>query len=158
MTQVTEITKLNDIKKICENADYEIFQDEILMKNATIGAEHYKIDIAHCTPTFILKVDQAFLVVIIQGSRKIDFKKLKKYLETNKVRMASPEEIMEITGASVGSVSMINSDLRTLIDNGISNLDYCYGGCGIDKFTLKIRSSDLVQLTGAEIGDFSIER
>lgn len=158
MTQAKEVAKLNDIKKICENVDYEIFQDAILMKNASIGAEHYKIDIAHCTPTFILKADQAFVVVIIQGSRKIDFKKLKKYFDTSKVRMASPEEIMEITAASVGSVSMINSELRTLIDQGVANLDYCYGGCGIDKFTLKIKSEDLVQLTKAEIGDFSIER
>ncbi len=158
MTTASEITKLTDIKKICENSDYEIFQDEILMKNATIGAEHYKIDIAHCTPTFMLKADQAFLMIIIQGSRKIDFKKIKKHLETSKVRMASPEEIMEITGASIGSVSMINPGLRTLIDQGVSNLDYCYGGCGINNFTLKIKSEDLVQLTQAEIGDFSIER
>jgi prolyl-tRNA editing enzyme YbaK/EbsC (Cys-tRNA(Pro) deacylase) len=152
------MTTLSDIKKICENADHEIFQDDILMKNASVGAVHYKIDISHCTPTFVLKVNQAFLAVIIQGSRKLDFKKLKQYLGTSKVSMASPDEIMEITGESIGSVSMINVGFRTLIDQGVSHLDYCYGGCGVDKCTLKIKSGDLIQLTQAEIGDFSVER
>ena len=156
--QPTEIEKLNDIKKILVNTDHEIFQDEILLKNAKTGAEHYKIDISHCTPTFILKVNHIYLSVIIQGNKKLDFKKLKKYLGTGKIRMATPEEIIEITGASVGSVSMINADLGTLIDQGVANLDYCYGGCGIDKLTLKIKSNDLVQLTQAELGDFASAR
>jgi prolyl-tRNA editing enzyme YbaK/EbsC (Cys-tRNA(Pro) deacylase) len=153
-----ETVKLNNIKKACENSDYELFQDETLMENAKIGAEHYKIDISRCTPTFVLKVDELFLAVIIQGCRKLDFKKLKKYLGTSRVRMATPEEILEITGAPVGSVSMINPDLRTLIDENVSNIDYCYGGCGVEKFTLKISSKDLIQITQAELGDFSIER
>lgn len=158
MNNIREAEKLNKIKDICKNSDYEIFQDDVLMKNASIGAVHYNIDMSHCTPTFLIKIDQSFLVVIIQGNRKIDFKKLKKYLETNKVSMASPEAVLEVTGASVGSVSMINPNLRTLIDDGVSHIDYCYGGCGVDKFTLKIKSCDLIQLTRAEVGEFSVER
>ncbi len=150
--------QLERLKKICADADYEIFQDEILMKNASIGAQHYKIDIAHCTPSFLLKVDQRFLVLIIQGNRKIDFKKLKQYFETSKIRMATPEEIMQTTGASVGSVSMINEGLNTLIDQNVAQLDYCYGGCGIDNMTLKINANHLIQLTHAELGDFTTER
>src|SRR5579872_5814389 len=109
MMQPAEKEKLNNLKNILRNTDHEIFQDEILMKDAKTGAGHYQIDISHCTPTFIFKVNQIYLAVIIQGSKKLDFKKLKKYLGTNKIRMATPEEIIEITGASVGSVSMINA-------------------------------------------------
>lgn len=150
--------KLAELEKICKNTDYEIFQDDILMQNASIGAAHYKIDIAHCTPTFILKVDETYMALIIQGNRKIDFKKIKQFFATRKVRMATPEEILKVTGATVGSVSMINQGLKTFIDEGVTALDCCYGGCGIDKMTLKIKANQLIQLTQAEIGDFSMGR
>lgn len=151
-------TQLANIKHLCENADYEVFQDEILMENAKIGAAHYRIDLSHCTPTFLLKVDETFLVVIIQGNRKLDFKKLKKYLNSQKVRMANKDEIHQMCNAPIGSVSMLNPQLRTLVDSNIEALQYCYGGCGVEKYTLKINAKDLIRITRAELGDFSILR
>ena len=150
--------KLAALENLCPNINYEVFQDEILMASANVGAKHYQIDLSLCTPTFLLKLDQDFLVLIIQGNRKIDFKKLKKYLANNKVSMASKEEILEICGVPVGSVSMVNPGLRTLVDLRIEGLNYCYGGCGIEKFTLKIDTRDLVRVTKAESGDFSNEK
>lgn len=151
-------TQLANIKCLCENLDYEIFQDEILMENAKIGAQHYRIDLSLCTPTFLLKVDESFLVVIIQGNRKLDFKKLKKYLGSQNVRMANKDEIKQICHAPIGSVSLLNPQLRTLIDANVQALQYCYGGCGVEKYTLKINANDLIRITKAELGDFSILR
>jgi prolyl-tRNA editing enzyme YbaK/EbsC (Cys-tRNA(Pro) deacylase) len=149
------ISQLNDF---CTGCNFEIFQDDVLMANARIGAEHYKIGLDFCTPSFVLKVDKSFIVVIVQGSRKLDFRKLKSYLGTNKVSMANPEEISKITAAPIGSVSMINPQLRTLIDQNITTIEYCFGGCGIEKFTLKITAHDLIKVTNAEVGDFSASR
>lgn len=146
---------LAQLNNYCTGCSFEIFQDEVLMANARIGAEHYKIGLESCTPSFVLKVDQNFIVVIVQGSRKLDFKKLKNYLATNKVSMANPDEISKITTAPIGSVSMINPQLRTLIDQNITTIEHCFGGCGIEKFTLKISSHDLIKVTSAEVGDFS---
>lgn len=53
---------------------------------------------------------------------------------------------------------MINPHLRTLIDANVEKLNHCYGGCGIEKYTLKINAKDLIQITHAELGDFSMSR
>lgn len=147
--------KIHSLKELCSGLDYEIFQDNILMANAAIGSQHYGIDLSQCTPTFILKVDQDFVALVIQGSRKIDFRRVEAYLGAKKVRMASKDEILTLTGSPIGSVSLINKGLRTLIDRGASEIAYCYGGCGVENHTLKIKSQDLIKATQAELGDFT---
>lgn len=147
--------KIQTLTQMLSGFDYEIFEDDILMANASIGSQHYGIDLNQCTPTFILKADQTYLALIIQGSRKIDFKKVESYLDAKKATMASKDDIMELTGAPIGSVSLINPNLRTLIDTGVSEITYCYGGCGVEKHTLKIKSQDLIQATNAELGHFT---
>lgn len=147
--------KMKQLKEICEGVDYEIFQDKTLMANARIGAEHYGISLNECAPTFILKSDEVFVVLTIQGSNKVDFKKVKKFLGAKNVTMATKDEILDLTGSPIGSVAMINPNLQTLIDSGLKDLDYCYGGCGVENYTLKIGSADLIKITNAKIGDFT---
>ncbi len=148
-------TKIEQLKELLSGLDYEIYQDKLLMANAKVGAEHYGIDLKQCTPTFILKADGSYLAVIIQGNRKLDFKKLKHFLGVKNVTMAPREEILSLTDSPIGSVCLINPRLKTLIDSGIRNLDYCYGGCGVEKYTLKIKANDLITITNAFVEDFS---
>lgn len=139
--------KIQEIEKSCAGLDYEIFQDKVLMANASIGAQHYGIDLTQCAPTFILKVDDHYVAVIIQGSKKLDFKKVRKHLSAKTVTMATRDEILNLTGSPIGSVSMINTNLQTF--------DYCYGSCGAEKYTLKINPAHLIEITKAQVGEFT---
>ena len=152
---MASVEAIEQLEKICEGLDYEVYQDELLMANAEIGASHYGLELSQCTPTFILKADNNYIAVIIQGNRKLDFKKIKQYLGAKKVEMATREDILNVTGSSVGSVSLINPNLKTLIDSGVKDLEYCYGGCGVEKHTLKINPTHLIKITDAVVGDFS---
>lgn len=149
------LDRIQVLKDQCVGLDYAIFQDDILMANAKIGSHHYGIDLSQCTPTFILKVDDDYVALIIQGNCKIDFTKVEKYLGAKKATMASREDIFRLTGSTIGSVSLINPKLRTIIHDEVSRLPYCYGGCGVEKHTLKIKGTDLVEVTHAELGDFT---
>lgn len=150
--------KIQTLRNICAGLDFEILEDDILMANAKIGSQQYGIDLSQCAPTFILKADNGYIALIIQGSRKIDFKKVEKYLGIKKATMASREEILQLTGSPIGSVSLVNPNVRTLIDAGVQDLKYCYGGCGIEKCTLKINAEDLIKATHGEIGVFTKEQ
>ncbi len=128
------------------------------MANARLGSQHYGIPISQCTPTFILKADDTYIALIIQGSRKIDFKAVEAFLGVKKATMASKDEIHHLTGSPIGSVSMINPNIRTLIDRGVQTLSYAYGGCGVENHTLKIKASNLLQVSHGEVGEFSRAR
>ncbi len=147
--------RIQDLEALCAGLDYEIMQDKILMANAKLGALHYGIELNQCTPTFIIKSDDQFIAVIIQASKKVDFKKVRAYLGANSATMATKEDILQVTGSSIGSVSMINTNMKTFIDSGVKELKYCYGGCGVEKYTLKIIPEDLIKVTHAEVGDFA---
>ncbi len=150
-----QLNKIEQLEKICAGLDYEIYQDELLMANAKTGALHYGIELSQCTPTFILNADNNYIAVIIQGNRKLDFKKIKRYLGAKKVEMATRDAILRVTASTIGSVSLINPNLKTLVDSGVQGLEYCYGGCGVAKYTLKIKAAHLITITDAIVDDFS---
>jgi Ala-tRNA(Pro) deacylase len=45
-----------------------------------------------------------FLMVVIAGDKKIDFKKVKAVIGSSSLSMASPEEVLKVMGCEIGSV------------------------------------------------------
>ena len=76
-------------------------------------------------------------------------------LKIKNIRLATEEEIYNLTGAKIGEVSLINNDIKTLVDEKILEEGYVYGGCGIEKHTLKIKVIDLIRITQATVADFT---
>src|SRR5690242_6366053 len=91
-----------------ENADYSILKDETTLATAATGAQQYGISLSETTPTLILKTKNGYVAAIICGDTRISFKKLKQLLNIKDISMADPQTILEITGAKIGTVSLIN--------------------------------------------------
>lgn len=141
-----------------QNANYSILIDDVSIATASEGVKHYGISLSETTPTLILKSKAKFYAAIICGNTRIDFKKLKQVLDVKDLSMADPEAILNLTGAKIGEVSLINDGIVTLIDSQVLKNVNCYGGCGIAKATLRISTSDLVRVTNAQILDFTVGR
>lgn len=150
-------TKLESLVKLLqrENADYEIFSDDFTVATASSGAEHYGISLGETTPTLILKTKDGYFAAIICGNMRISFKKLKQALNLKDISMADPETILNLTGAKIGEVSLINPELTTIIDTNVLQNKNCYGGSGSPKTTLRINTQDLIKITNAQIFDFA---
>lgn len=149
--------KLEQLRNILDvaHADYTIFNHEVTFTTAESGAQYFGITAAETTPTIILKSGDNYFAAIISGNTRISFKKLKEALNLKDITMADPQTVFHITGARIGEVSLINSELPTLVDGNVLKNNYCYGGCGVAKSTLKISSADLVKVTNASIVDFA---
>ena len=52
-----------------------------------------------------------YVMVLMPGPRQIDWKTLRKYLGTNRVSMASTDEVLSITGYQLGANSYIRKPL-----------------------------------------------
>ncbi|UCH69974.1 MAG: hypothetical protein JSV29_07015, partial [Candidatus Bathyarchaeota archaeon] len=53
----------------------------------------------------VLKTEEgSFVMGLIAADKKIDLKKLAKIARTKKLQLASPQEVLKITGCEVGSV------------------------------------------------------
>lgn len=152
-----KMTALDELHEVYSrnNIDYELYKDKFSLKTANSGVDEYGISLSEAAPTLIIKTDENLIAAIIRGDTRISFKKLKELLKIKNIRLATEVEIYNLTGAKIGEVSLINNDTKTLIDEKVLEKKYVYGGCGIEKHTLKIKVIDLIRITKATVADFT---
>ncbi len=139
-------------------ADYTLSTDEKTLKSAQEGANYYGIELRQCTPTLIVQADGAYYAVILAADTKLSFDKLKQELKAHKVSLVDPATIQKLTQAGIGYVSLINPTLPTLIDALVLRNDYCYGGAGVAQKTLRIKTDDLIAVSGGRVVDVAEPR
>src|SRR6266511_1000524 len=61
---------------------------------------------------------EEFLMVLVAGPAQVDWKKLRQLVKRSRVRMATEEEVLDVTGYRVGTVSRFGlpRPLKVLID------------------------------------------
>jgi prolyl-tRNA editing enzyme YbaK/EbsC (Cys-tRNA(Pro) deacylase) len=103
----------------------------------------------------VFLADEKPIMAVLPGDEKVDFAKLKKSLSAGKVKLATPEQILELTGYLIGStppVALINQ-MPVYIDIRALREDVLYVGGGEPNSILKIRSYDLVRVVEGDIVD-----
>lgn len=147
--------QLEKLKQILDEAgaQYEIFSHDETIVSASDGVESGFGSLEEMAPTFILNTERGYLTAIISGKTRLSYKKIKKALGLKNVSLASPEMVIQATGAQIGYVSLINPGLVTIIDPQVTNSPQVYGGCGIPRYTLCINPHDLIRITQAQVFD-----
>ena len=140
---------MEDLISILEknNIDFEIINHDKEINSAQEGADYFGIDIGQTAPTLILKTDKGFYSLIISGDYgRVDLHSLKELIQVQEIKLAKPKEVEQTTGSKIGSVSLINQDIPTIIDRELYRFTYVYGGTGIPQTTLKIQPKDIEKL------------
>jgi Cys-tRNA(Pro)/Cys-tRNA(Cys) deacylase len=107
---------------------------------------------------FRLNADD-FIMVMMAGPGQISWKKLRGYLGISRISMASPDEVLAVTGYVRGAVTPFGlpKKLRTLADNSIFDQGEVSLGSGRRGTAIIIKSTDLKSaLEGVEIGKFAV--
>ena len=98
------------------------------------------------------------LMVLIAGSRQIDWKTLRKHMGTNRLTMATKEEVLNVTGYPLGAVAPFGlaQPIKILIDRSVLAQQIVSMGSGIRGTAIILKSVDLIRALGdSEIGDFA---
>jgi len=152
-----ELELLGQLKQILDQAraNYEILTHPGAVLTAEEGVKRGIGDLAEMAPTLILETEKGYLAAIISGATRLSFKKIKKSLGLKNISLASPDAVLRETGAQVGSVSLVNPNLPTILDTRLEKFRTVFGGCGIPYHTLRISPIDLISITRADVFDFS---
>ncbi|AJY76193.1 aminoacyl-tRNA deacylase [Paenibacillus beijingensis] len=130
-----------------QQVEYEIIEHRKQINTAQEGAEYFGIHIGQTAPTLILRTEKGYYSLIISGDYgQVDLKSMKDLLQVQEIKLAKPKEVEQITGSSIGSVSLINPGLPTIFDRELYRYSYVYGGTGVPKTTLKISPKDIEDL------------
>lgn len=134
---------------------YAIHVRDLAVQSAHDGVEQGFGGLENMAPTLILRTENGYMAAIIRGDTRISYKKIKQRLQLKDISLASPEQVQQVTGSEIGSVSLINSGIVTIVDSRVAGMDMIYGGCGIPRYTLQINPQDLIALTQAQVFDFT---
>ena len=109
--------------------------------------------------SLVFRIKDEPLLVIASGESRVDRRKLANYLEVGRgrVRFASPEQALSVTGYVVGSMPPFGhrAKLRTILDDAVTGLETVYGGGGDINAMMQVTTSELLRVTAAETAPIS---
>jgi Cys-tRNA(Pro)/Cys-tRNA(Cys) deacylase len=91
-----------------------------------------------------------FLMVLVAGRAQVDWKKLRQLVKRSRVRMATEEEVLEVTGYRIGTVSPfgIKSPVKVMIDTSVLQEKEISLGSGVRNMAIIMNSADLRRALG----------
>jgi Cys-tRNA(Pro) deacylase len=94
--------------------------------------------------------ENEFLMVLVAGPAQISWKALRQYLNRSRISMASPEEVLDVTGYPIGAVSPFGlpGPLRILVDTSLFAEDALSIGSGVRGVAVILQKDDLLRALG----------
>ena len=125
------------------------------------AAQALAVETDQIIKSLIFRVQDKPVLVINNGLARVDRRKLAAALGVGrkKVKFASPEQALAVTGFVVGSMPPFGhrQKLRTLIDPAVLDLDFIFGGGGDIDAMMRLTPAELMRITTAEVMDLSEE-
>jgi prolyl-tRNA editing enzyme YbaK/EbsC (Cys-tRNA(Pro) deacylase) len=91
-----------------------------------------------------------YVLVLIGGPRRIDWGTLRGHLGISRMRMATPDEVLDVTGFQIGSVGPFGlpRPIRTLVDRHLFDQAEVSIGSGVRGTTIFITTENLRKALG----------
>jgi len=135
---------------------------ELIILNQVVHSVHDVQIVCHCEAREVIKtlvfVGTKPIVVILPGDKKADITKIEKLTGEQNLRMAKPEEVLTITGYSVGSVTPfgIDSEIKQIAETSVSNLPSLILGSGKNDVLIKINQAEFAKSFQGSFASISI--
>lgn len=115
--------------------------EELFATRSIIGAK--TIVVRH-------KDDHSFVVVPFEG--RFSWAKLRRALGVNRTALPSPDEVLEVTGYEVGTISPVGArtGLPVIVDDRLDS-DFLIMGSGDRNHVLVVRTADFIEAYGATV-------
>jgi prolyl-tRNA editing enzyme YbaK/EbsC (Cys-tRNA(Pro) deacylase) len=101
--------------------------------------------------------DGDFVVVIANGTRRIDHNRLARVAAMRNPRPAKPVDVVAVTGFPAGGVAPIGlpESIPVIVDAATAALSFAYGGGGQEHLLLRVRISDVIRCNNALVADIA---
>lgn len=129
-------------------------------ENSAKAAETLGVNQGQIAKSIVFFADNVPILVVISGDKRVDEKRLKQILSVKKIRMAKPEEVLEITGFEVGGVSPVGhkTPLKVFVDQSLRRYKDIYPSAGETNNMFPTNFDELVNLTGGIIVNVAKEQ
>jgi len=91
------------------------------------------------------------VVAIVLGTDKVSTKKVAAALGTGRPRMATPDEIMELTGYPCGGTPSFGYEATFIIDPAVLDRNVVYSGGGSEYSLTRISTREILRVNNAQV-------
>mgnify|MGYP001265196214 FL=1 len=142
------------IKKFDQNL--EVIELSSSARTAIDAAKSLKCEVGAIVKSLLFKADNNFFLCLVSGDKRCSLNKLKKIINTQNVSMATPEEVKQTTGFTIGGVSPVGhiKELKIYIDSSLSRFKEIFAAAGHPNCIFKINYESLIDLSNGEKKDF----
>lgn len=120
-------------------------------KTSQSAAAAVNVSVDQIAKSIVLKGSKAY-VVVIAGDKRVDLKKFS-FVVGEPVRLATPDEVLALTGFDVGCVPPFGhvKKLKTFVDKSVLENKVVYASGGTNSSLLKISVTELLRFLGCSV-------
>lgn len=132
----------------------EILQLETGTPTVETAAQAVNVPVDHIVKSVLFLANQEPLLVIANGTTRIDRKLLANYLHISpkRVKIANPEQVLQLTGYPAGALPPFGHKrrFRTILATSLLSQQIIYAGGGSDTALMRLTVEELQRVVGAE--------
>ena len=131
----------------------------IVLENSARTAKDAAIalgcDVGAIVKSLLFKTGDNFTLCLVAGDKRCSLNKLKKIKDEKDISMASPEEVKNHTGYTIGGVSPIGhlEKIEIIIDNSLKRFNELFAAAGHPNCVFKINFKDIQKITNGKVED-----
>ena len=128
---------------------------ESTARTAVDAAKSLNCEVGAIVKSLLFKNGNIFFLCLVSGDKRCSLNKLKKFFNSKDLSMASPDDVKEQTGYTIGGVSPIGhiNNLQILVDTSLNRFKDLYAAAGHPNCIFKINFEDLIKMTNGSIED-----
>ena len=141
------------IKKF--NSEIKVIELEQTARTANDAANSLNTEVGSIVKSLLFRNEENFLLCLVSGDKRCSLNKLKKIFNSKDLSMASPDEVKDQTGYTIGGVSPVGhkNKLEILVDESLNRFKNLYAAAGHPNCIFKINFDELLNLTNGKVKD-----
>ena len=137
------------------NQTLSVTELENTARTAIDAAASLNCEVGAIVKSLLFKNGDSYFLCLVSGDKRCSLNKLKKFFNSKDLSMASPDEVKDQNGYTIGGVSHIGhiNSLQILVDSSLNRFKDLYAAAGHPNCIFKINFVDLLKLTNGSLED-----
>ncbi len=137
------------------NKTLSVTELENTARTAVDAAKSLNCEVGAIVKSLLFKNGDNYFLCLVSGDKRCSLNKLKKFFNSKDLSMASPDDVKEQTGYTIGGVSPIGhtNSLQILVDSSLNRFKDLFAAAGHPNCIFKINFADLIKITNGSIED-----
>jgi len=130
------------------NPGLRVIEFNVDTSTSELAAKALGVEVGQIAKSMVYKSKTGFLMIVAAGDVRLDAKLIKE-LAGSRVRMATPDETLEVTSHPVGGVCPfdLSAPIPIYLDESLKRFDVVYAAAGTANSALPISYEELMEIT-----------